>query len=392
MAKKREAIPNPEMVAWARKSSAMPLEIAAAKLRIDPQRLNDWETGEDRPTLPQLRKLGVLYRRPLAAFYYPKPPKLPPRLRDLRLLPALADELDWIDLTMEARTARERRAMVLELLRLQDQSPPPFPHRARLNEDPEDVAQRVRGILGVSLEQQTDLKTADRAFAFWRNVVGRVGVLVFQMANVSVKTARGFSIAEFPLPAIVVNRKDTPRARVFTVIHEFLHVMLRIGGVCDMDYRDWRPPTEQRIEVFCNHVAGAVLVPKEALMSLSVVQQNKTDGDWTDDAVARVAAVFGVSREVVLRRLLILGQVSAALYQQKRDEFLKEYEKLDKARKQQGGFLPPADDVVSSAGRPYVSLVLNALHNDLITRSDASDYLRVRLKHLPKIQDLAGRR
>jgi transcriptional regulator with XRE-family HTH domain len=81
----------------------MPLEVAADRLGIDSERLKAWESGSERPTISQLRHVGNLYRRPLAAFYYPTPPKLSPKLRDMRLLPALANELDWIDLNMEAR-------------------------------------------------------------------------------------------------------------------------------------------------------------------------------------------------------------------------------------------------------------------------------------------------
>jgi hypothetical protein len=41
---------------------------------------------------------------------------------------------------------------------------------------------------------------------------------------------------------------------------------------------------------------------------------------------------------------------------------------------------------VSSLGVPYVRAVLDALHSDRITLSDVSDYLGVRVKHLPKIE------
>jgi len=53
-------------------------EQAAAKLRIQADRLREWERGAERPSIAQLRKLGELYKRPLAVFFLPEPP------RDLR--------------------------------------------------------------------------------------------------------------------------------------------------------------------------------------------------------------------------------------------------------------------------------------------------------------------
>ena len=62
---------------------------------------------------------------------------------------------------------------------------------------------------------------------------------------------RGFSIAARLLPAIVLNIKDSPYARVFTLIHELAHVILQEEGVCEL-YEDLGC-----VEVFCNAVAAS---------------------------------------------------------------------------------------------------------------------------------------
>jgi hypothetical protein len=50
----------------------------------------------------------------------------------------------------------------------------------------------------------------------------------------------GFSISEMPLPAVVLNGKDWIGARVFTILHEFSHIIIRNGGVCDLGTTPWR--------------------------------------------------------------------------------------------------------------------------------------------------------
>ena len=51
------------------------------------------------------------------------------------------------------------------------------------------------------------------------------------------------------------------------LLHEFAHLMVRVSGVSDLETDAKRPPEDQRIEVFCNHVAAAALIPREALLS-----------------------------------------------------------------------------------------------------------------------------
>ena len=51
------------------------------------QRLEDWEGGVGRPTIKQLRRLGQLYKRPIAVFYLDEKPIDFQPLRDFRRIP-----------------------------------------------------------------------------------------------------------------------------------------------------------------------------------------------------------------------------------------------------------------------------------------------------------------
>jgi hypothetical protein len=80
MAKKVEVIVKPELLIWVRESADLPLDSVARKFK----KLKDWETGISRPTIKQLRKLGEIYKRPIAVFYLPEVPKDFQPLRDFR--------------------------------------------------------------------------------------------------------------------------------------------------------------------------------------------------------------------------------------------------------------------------------------------------------------------
>ena len=68
------------------------------------------------------------------------------------------------------------------------------------------------------------------------------------------------------------------------MLHEFAHLLLGEGGVCDIDDSLPRAPREQQVEVFCNHVAGAAMVPTNELLSHQLVTEGGTRArDWDDE-------------------------------------------------------------------------------------------------------------
>lgn len=78
MSRSIPALIKPALLTWARERAGLPLADAAAKVDIELERLQQWEQGTDRPSIAQLRKIGEVYKRPLAVFFLSEPP---PRLR-----------------------------------------------------------------------------------------------------------------------------------------------------------------------------------------------------------------------------------------------------------------------------------------------------------------------
>lgn len=387
------ALITPEVLAWARSSANISEDEAAHKAGVIVEKLRAWEKGSETPSLSHIRKLGIAYKRPIAVFYLPEPPKDFQPLRDFRRLPGKTYPGLSPSLLFEIREAQSRRDVLLELVEEGEDEPTRFDHRASLKEAPEALAEKVRKVLGVSLEKQA-IRDPNQCFSFWRGLLEDQGVVVFQIADVKETEARGFSISESQLPVIAVNRKDNPKSRVFTAIHEFIHIMLKTGGLCDLqDEPDGRKPEEQGVEIFCNRVAGAVLVPENNLMSEPIVLGKGKNKTWSDDEIVKLANKYGVNREVVLRRLLIFSKTTKEFYEEKRAQYQKEYKEFAERekKKKKKGFLPPANDAVSALGRPYVHTVLDAFHQERLTASRVSDYLGVQFKHVSKIEALIGK-
>jgi Zn-dependent peptidase ImmA (M78 family) len=265
-------------------------------------------------------------------------------------------------------------------------APKAFAATAGLDDDPEAVGLRLRELLGVAREEPATWRNNYDALNRWRGAIEELGVLVFQANDVEVSEMRGFSIGDTPFPVIVVNLKDVPLARVFSMLHEAAHLMLREGGLCDLA-EEQASPGNRRIEVFCNHVAGATLVPRDWLLEEELVRAQK-GAEWQDEAIASLAHRYRASREVLLRRLLILGRTSEAFYRKKREQLQAEFEAqreeaLEKKALGLGakGFVTPDRIAVTTAGHFFVRLVLDSYHQEKITSNDLSSFLEVRLKH-----------
>jgi len=372
------------LLVWAREAAHIPPEQAAQRLNVSRKKLASWEVGEARPTVKQLRKIAKLYRQSFAAFYLPEPPvTAEPAVTDYRRVPgATLAELPPV-LIFEIRAASDRRAVALELLEEIGQTVSVFEPMATVEDDPELLGTTIRDILKVKYELQSKWRDNRIAFNYWRSTIESAGILVFQASNVELAHMRGFSLSEFPLPVIVANRKDAYAGRVFTMLHELAHIILHTSGICDLEDSLNRRPEEEATEVFCNQFAGACLVPEECLLSEDIVVGRGRLRDWGDEEVRELSLRYSVSREVILRRFLTLGLVDREFYQLKRDELLQEYQLLPKRK----GLVPPATEAISTVGKPFVRLVLEAFSSGRITPSDVADYLGVRLRHLYSIQN-----
>ena len=355
----------------------MSLDLAAKKAAVKPDRLLSWEQGASRPSIVQLPKLATIYRRPLATFYLPEPPARFQVMHDFRLLSGGASPEESPELAFEIRRAHDRREWALELMEEIAESPQVFSATLSRQNDVEEGGKHLREALALSIVEQGSWTEASKAFKQWRLSLERAGILTFQATDLEVTEARGFSISLKPLPVVVVNIKDAPRARIFTLLHEVTHIMLNEGGICDLHDAD--------VEAFCNRVAGAALFPKDDLLKNQVVREHrKGDPIWSDDELVALSRDFGGSREAALVRLLTLGLTTQGFYNRKHKEFEDQYQRQ---RQRPGGFAPPYVIALSSAGPLFTSLVMESFNRERISASDVSDYLQIRVKHLSRVQN-----
>lgn len=374
---------------WARESSGLDLDSAARKVGTTAQILQHWEDGTAFPTIKQLRKLAKAYMRPIAMFFLPELPEEPERIKDFRRIPDVQLQEMSSALRFEIRLAFERREEAIDLASDLGDEAGIIDLYVSLEDDAEQVATRIRETLGVSITEQFKWGSKRRAFNVWRKSLENLGVLIFQTGVlrhlvVSPDEARGFSISDQPFPVIVVNSKDHPAAKCFTLIHEFVHILLHDGGLCDLHYPFRARTDSERVEVYCNRVAGSVLVPEDELVNHDIVRNHGKNPEWSDDELSKLSRTFWVSWEVILRRLLVLDRTTREFYQAWRADRKDEYPGAEDHGEPK---ISTPTRVIIRNGRLFPTLVLRALRNRHITMFEASEILSTGPHRIPDVEN-----
>ena len=352
MAKSIPALVTPEVLVWARKLDAISIDEIASKMKIPPQKIEEWEDGKSYPTLTQAKELAKQYRVPFVYFYLPDTPQRKKRLNKV-------DYRAFGNMGVQNTESRELRWLL------------------------RDIEDRRDSMLTLYEEIGKKFRQPEKALSHCVEALEKNDVLVFQAAKIETSEMRGLSVAYEQMPIIVLNRKDEPSARLFTLCHELVHIVTRTSGICT-DVSE-NSTSNNELELRCNQIAGMVLVPKSSIVKHPVIKDIQAYG-FDDARVGKIARDFAVSKQVILHCLWELNIISQPFYYETLNRYSDEY-KAYKAQKSKKGFLPPVTDTGTQVGKLYAKTVLNAYYAEKITARDTSSYLlNLKAKNFGKLE------
>ena len=332
----------------------------------------------------QLERLAyVLYKRPLALFFFPDVPEEPNPEQSFRTLPDSEVE----ELAPDTHhKIREARAMQLSLKELSGKNPTAKQILKDLGfqgtEGPTDAALTVREYLGVDLQTQKQWKGIPDALKAWRSIVEDAGIFVFK-DTFKQKDICGFSLHdeadEFPI--IVINNSTAQTRQIFTLFHEFGHLIVHISGITKKDdrYINQLPAADRQLEIFCNRFAAEFLVPSADFKELIGARR-----EFDERAVSDLAFTYTVSREVILRRLLDMRLVNQDRYDKDVKRWHEEYEAKTQTEKGGGGNYHATQATYLS--EKYAQLAFSQYYRGAISVERLADYLNVSVKNIPGLE------
>jgi Zn-dependent peptidase ImmA (M78 family)/transcriptional regulator with XRE-family HTH domain len=364
---------------WARESCGTSVEDAAEKIGLSPTAFAHFEKEESKVRLTDLRKLAHYFRRPLTAFLLSEPPSEPLPPPDFRMLPGRHHPFER-QTHFAIRRASRLRSVARDMMESLGRETSPRLDRAKLSQNPIEVAQRERKSFGVSTSDQFEWKNEWQAYRVWRSVVEQRNVLVFQFP-IPVEDARGFSLSDEEPFAIALSASDAPRGRIFTLLHEYAHLLLRTPGVCLPGREPHSKSSTASIERWCDKFAAEFLVPGLDLSSLVKLHSLTLDSDLTE-ALVTGSRAFKVSELVVLGKLLDERFIS-------RRDFFSELRRLKNRPlrpKKGGGASSTPERVLRENGHLFTSIVLEARGRNFLSYADVADYLSMNLDYLAGVE------
>lgn len=369
---------NIERVKWCCADHGMTPDELAREIDVAPSTIAKALSGEGGLTFNQLKKLAGTFGRGTLFFLEPggiNATKV--HSSQFRTLSNQKPELSTRIKLLIERVERQR-AIFLSLKEGLDPeqiisfTPPPLDGLSI-----PEAAKRVRVWLGLG----------DRnSFDTYRQAIEAQGLLVFrsngyhgkwQIAKES--PILGFSLYNPECPIIVVKKLVSEPRQSFTLMHELGHLLLHRASSID-DEEDFYSQSGKEQEA--NAFAGHLLVPDSFLRSIRD-DLRPVKVDEFDDWLEPQRQAWGVSGEMILRRLMDAGRISQSAYLA--------YRQWNSSRvfaeKEGGSREYRCREPKHIFGDGYVRTVLDALGSRRITLAKASSYLdNLKIADLHKLE------
>lgn len=359
-----------------------------SKTGIKSEKLDRWLDAQDVlfPTINQAKNIANCLHIPFAGFYMnPEYVKLKsiPSVKNYRTLYSGVD-LDDSAINIAMMDLLQERDFLLEASKENNLSLPIFNLSITFCDDPILWAKRIRELFDIQLDVQYKCTSSRKFYLYLREKIEAAGVFVHCFTDVPMEKARALAIYDKEMPIIGLNDEDRPPAKSFSMIHELVHIFKRESSLCN-DIR-----SAHGEEVFCNAVAGELLVPKSALES--TIKIKDMSQPYSKQDITYLADRFSVSKEVIIRRLLDTGHIDDTVYEAYASEFRRNVELQKEERKiakQEGRLLSGHKRVVSREAIDRTSaavckVLCYGYGNEIYSKQDIARHLGISQKHINK--------
>jgi len=307
---------QPEILTWVLKQ--MQEEQIGSKLKNN---IIHWLNGTKTPTFNQIEDLSKKSNIPLGYFFLTKPPVEQLELLDYRTIKSI--ELDnpsrnLIDTIREMENVQDWMKSYREDLGYDTLK---FVGSMKGITDALIIAENIRKSLEISTNWYENSNEMRTSFNYIRGLLEQIGILVMMSGVVGKNTHRALNINEFRAfamvdewaPLIFINAIDSQGAKIFSLLHEVVHLWLGENDLYNDRYNGI--DNVRTTEVICNAVAAELLVPNFEFLS----KWNEKGVATNEDAITLVAELakhFRCGESVIARRALDNGKIDKLIYKQ----------------------------------------------------------------------------
>lgn len=310
-----------EIYEWAIKESQKDFE----EIKIRFKNIERWLNQEDFPTFRQLEKLANFLKVPLGYMFLDTPPKSDIIESEYRTIgnkkPYISKNLkdtiydmsrkqDWIS---EYRKDNGWDRIILD-------------NYNELNvDDTIGIVKKAKTFLNLEEFWYKDCRDSRIAYNFLREKLELKGIIVMQNGIVGSNTHRKLDIDEFRgfmlydeyAPLIFINANDSLAGRIFTLVHEFIHILFEEDDILEsIDLS-----RDIKLESQINKITVEFLMPESHIREYWNKQERNLN------QIEELSKLFNVSRLALAIRLYALKLINQSLVQKVNEETKGDLEK-----------------------------------------------------------------
>ena len=247
-------------------------------------KINEWITGASMPTMKQIENLASYLKIPFGYMFLATPPKSNIMKAEFRSidnkLPDVSKNLKDTLLEMDRSQSwmsEFRQDLGWDKLDVITS----FEIQTTNNTTTVEIAKLAKTLLGLEEEWYLKCSTHEQAYNFLREKLESVGILVMQNGTVGFDTHRKLDLNEFRAfmlyddyaPLIFVNGTDSPAGKIFSLMHEYIHILYQQDDIISESSQVEIKQNERKI----NHIAAEILMPKEVIKAKWVELEDKEE-------------------------------------------------------------------------------------------------------------------
>ena len=316
-----------------------------------------WIDGEKEPTAKQLEKFAEHVYLPFGYLFLDK---FPTEKTPIPFFRTVSNEHHFnLNIYDAIMTMQQRQDWIIDYMEENELDGPSFIGKFKDSTDVNAIVQEIRKALNLSTDWAFTIPTPDKAVVELVKKIENVGCYInFQSfvgnqskRKIPVEDCRGFVLVDKKAPFIFINNNDSKNAQVFTLIHEFAHILIDFSAGIGLKYDE----IDNGKEDICDQVAASLLVDADTLRSM-----------W-NLGIIKLSRKFKVSGIVIARRAMDLGLLT-------REEFFAYYNKVKDLRtappknRDGGNFYATA---LHKIGYSFLVHIRNAINSNQLLYRDA---------------------
>ncbi len=362
---------NPEIIRWAIIQSDVPKDTLVAKY----PKIDEWLDGEKQPTFSQLKYFSNLVKVPFGLLFLKTPPNIDEINVEFRTINQKLNSNLSKDLRDTILAMDRRKSWMSEYRKKNNYDLIKWNISINYGDSAIEVGSKLRNFFGLNLDWMSCIKTKYEQFKFIRELIESKGTLVMMNGIVGNNTQRVLDIEEFRAfalndlyaPLIFINRNDTESGMIFSIVHEFIHLII------DREKDDILFDEDEVVnERIINSFAAEFLVPTTLLIESFYAKEE------VYLEVERLSNIFNVSTSVIALKLYKLSLIDVSVQNEilNQANFYYKRSKENRQKREKGGNF--YSNTASRISRDFYNTVIHQAESGNIQFNEAYRLLNLK--------------